>query len=95
MKALSDSIKGKKILTTKIIIFYFFQIHGTYRQKNRIYKEDTFYGKGKLITEASEKELEEDLAERRSENPLAYRSNKLEFELEEKDLRKNKKKRSS
>lgn len=57
------------------------QIHGTYRRKDRIYREDTFYGRGKDIREASKKELADDLHQRTTENPLAFRSNQREFDL--------------
>ena len=70
--------------------YNFFQIHGTYRQKDRIYNEDTFFGQGKSIKEASEDELQKDLTERVSENPLAYSGNKLHFELTQDDIREKK-----
>jgi len=66
------------------------KIHGTYRQKDRIYNEDTFFGQGKSIKEASEDELQKDLTERVSENPLAYSGNKLHFELTQDDIREKK-----
>ena len=65
----------------------FFQLHGTYRQKDRIYREDIFFGKGKSINEASKEELDHDISERISENPLAYTGNKLHFELTEEDIK--------
>lgn len=49
------------------------KIHGTYRQKNKVYREDIFYGKGKSLEECSKDELRADLNERESENHLAYR----------------------
>lgn len=59
-----------------IIIFFFnFQLHGTFRNKYRVYSEDIFYGKGKALDEVTEEERQRDLAERKSENPLAYRGN--------------------
>lgn len=61
-------------------------MHGTYRRKDRIYTEEIFYGKGKAITEVTEEQLNEDLKERLSENPKAYRENKLEFNLTESEL---------
>ena len=64
------------------------QLHGTYRQKDRIYREDIFYGFGKKLDEANFDEIEKDIAERQSENPLAYTNNKLDFELTDKDLKK-------
>jgi lathosterol oxidase len=63
-----------------------FQLHGTYRQKDRIYNEETFFGQGKSIKDASEDELKQDLTERVSENPLAYSGNKLHFELTEEEI---------
>ena len=65
------------------------QIHGTYRQKDRIYREDIFYGKGKALNEASEAELARDIAERRSENPLAYDNDKNTNELTNDDLKRD------
>lgn len=74
------SDKNWKQLQIKFQEFFFSpQIFGSYRRKDRIYKEDTFYGQGKSLSEASVDEVAEDMAERLSENPLAYRSNKLEF----------------
>lgn len=61
-------------------------MHGTYRRKDRIYKEDVFYGKGKPLSEASPEELKEDMEERQSENPLAYRENELVYKLSESEL---------
>merc|ERR1711976_651622 len=55
------------------------KIHGTYRQKDRIYREDIFWGKGKDVTEASHEELAADLNEREDENPLAYSDNKNKY----------------
>lgn len=49
------------------------KIHGTYRQKDKVYREDIFYGKGKDIAECSRSELTTALEERESENVLAYR----------------------
>ena len=64
-------------------------MHGTYRQKDRIYTEDIFYGQGKPINEATQEELMKDVAERKSENPMAYRNNEMEFMLNEDDLKKH------
>jgi len=50
-------------------------LHGTYRRKDRIYREDIFYGQGKDLKEASVEELKEEMEERESENPLAYSGN--------------------
>jgi len=55
------------------------QIHGTYRQKGKIYREDIFWGQGKDITEATEQELMADSGERMDENPLAYGDNKNKY----------------
>lgn len=66
---------------------FYFQLHGTYRRKDRIYTEDTFFGKGKALSEATETELKADIEERLSENPIAYRENKLVYKLTENDLK--------
>lgn len=63
------------------------KIHGTYRRKDRLYTEDIYYGQGKALTEATQEELAADIDERLSENPLAYRGNKLEFQLTAEDLK--------
>ena len=60
------------------------------RQKDRIYREDIFFGKGKSLSEATHDEIQQDNTERISENPLAYTGNKLQFELSEQEI-KNKK----
>lgn len=65
----------------------FFQIHGTSRKKDRVYTEDIFYGKGKALNEVPPEVLANDIAERKSENPLAYRNNQNVNELTEKDLK--------
>lgn len=67
-------------------IKYWDVLHGTYRKKDRIYREDLFYGQGKAISEADQKELAADIAERVSENPLAYEGNTHHFHLEKGDL---------
>ncbi|CAB3364857.1 Hypothetical predicted protein [Cloeon dipterum] len=64
------------------------KIHGTYRRKDRIYHEDIYYGRGKDIREASVQEVAEDLHQRTTENPLAFRGNKREFDLSEDDVAK-------
>lgn len=51
------------------------QLHGTYRRKDRVYGEDIFYGKGLALDEVSKEVLAKDIAERNSENPLAYKGN--------------------
>lgn len=48
------------------------RLHGTLRQKDKIYREDIFWGKGKDIKEASPEERDADIGERMDENPLAY-----------------------
>nr|XP_022908522.1 methylsterol monooxygenase 1-like [Onthophagus taurus] len=68
-------------------IYFWDILHGTYRRKDRLYTEDTYYGQGKALNEATASEIKADLQERKSENPLAYRGNKLEFDLNEKDLK--------
>lgn len=67
-------------------IYYWDKLHGTYRLRDRVYTEEIFYGKGKALTEVSSKELAQDIAERNSENPLAYRDNRLIFKLSDKDV---------
>lgn len=52
-------------------------IHGTYRRKDRIYREDIFYGSGKAFDEATPEELINEMEERNSENPSAYRDDDL------------------
>lgn len=66
---------------------FIFQLHGTLRQKDRLYTEDTFWGAGKKLTEATASEIEADLKERADENPLAYEGNKYGYELTEEDLK--------
>jgi len=55
------------------------QIHGTVRMKDRIYREDIFWGKGKEVNNATREELEADIGERKDENPLAYDNNKNKY----------------
>lgn len=62
-------------------------MHGTFRNKYRVYSEDIFYGKGKALDEVSKEELIRDLAERKSENPHAYRGDVNENVLTEKDIK--------
>lgn len=59
------------------------KIHGTYRQKNKVYREDIFYGKGKDISSCTQSELIEDLSQRESENVLAYRGQVRDEQVEE------------
>ncbi|GJQ72876.1 hypothetical protein Trydic_g1524 [Trypoxylus dichotomus] len=61
-------------------------LHGTYRRKDRVYTEDIYYGRGKELTNATAEELKADIEERKSENPKAYRENKLVYDLSDKDL---------
>ncbi|XP_059617724.1 uncharacterized protein LOC132262467 [Phlebotomus argentipes] len=67
-------------------IKYWDTLHGTQRRKDRVYTEDTFYGVGKNLKDASKEELINDIRERQSENPLAYRDNKNEYVLTKNDL---------
>lgn len=62
------------------------QLHGTLRRKDRIYREDIFHGKGKSFSEASDREIQADIQERESENPLAYKENVLEYKLTDADI---------
>lgn len=57
------------------------KIHGTYRQKDKVYNEEIFFGQGKDIAECDETELKTDLDERRSENKLAYRGDVKEEQV--------------
>ncbi|KAK7079319.1 hypothetical protein SK128_021123 [Halocaridina rubra] len=59
------------------------KIHGTYRQKNKVYREDIYYGKGKDINECTTDELKADLDERESENVLAYRGTVRDEQVQE------------
>merc|ERR1711936_572607 len=54
-------------------------LHGTARRKDRIYREDIFWGKGKDIAEATSEEIEADVGQRKDENPLAYDNNKNKY----------------
>jgi lathosterol oxidase len=54
-------------------------LHGTLRQKDKIYREDIFYGAGKDISQATKEELQADERERFDENPLAYQQNKNKY----------------
>ena len=69
-------------------LYILLQIHGTSRQKDRIYREDIYYGQGKALADATQTEIQDDIGERRDENPLAYDDNKLVFDLTESDLKK-------
>lgn len=64
-------------------MFIWDKIHGTYRQKSKVYREDIFYGKGKDITECTKNELRNDLSERESENILAYRGTVRDEQINE------------
>lgn len=57
------------------------QLHGTYRRKDRVYDENIFYGQGLPFDQVSEEVLLNDIAERNSENPLAYKTNTNENAL--------------
>ncbi|KAI4459767.1 sterol desaturase [Holotrichia oblita] len=70
----------------QFVVIFIYQLHGTYRRKDRVYTEDTFYGKGKQLTEVTAEELKADIEERKSENPKAYRGDKLVYILSDKDL---------
>lgn len=70
---------------------YFLQIFGTYRQKDRIYREDLFYGQGKALSEVTPEEMAEELEERSNENPLAYHENVMLYKLDDEELEKVKK----
>lgn len=71
---------------TNVVCVY--QIHGTYRRRDRIYREDIFYGRGKALQEATEEEIRSDIQERESENPLAYRNKEMVYKITDKDLKK-------
>lgn len=71
------------------MLFILLQLHGTFRNKYRIYSEDIFYGKGKAFDDVSPEILQKDIAERKSENARAYRGNVNENELTEDDLNMN------
>ena len=71
---------------THILYRQFFQLHGTYRQRDRVYHEDVFWGNGKSLKEASPEELAQDMKERTSENPLAYQGNQLVNALSEEEI---------
>jgi len=64
------------------------KIHGTYRRRDRIYREDIFYGRGKALREATEEEIKSEIQERESENPLAYRNNEMVYKITKTDLKK-------
>nr|XP_045614083.1 delta(7)-sterol 5(6)-desaturase erg32-like [Procambarus clarkii] len=59
------------------------KIHGTYRQKDKVYREDIYYGKGKELIQCTRKELTEELEERESENHLAYRGPQRDDQVKE------------
>ena len=60
-----------------------FQWHGTYRQKDRIYHEDVYFGRGKAIDEATADEFEQVGERWRQEFSSNERSsNKHKFEFE-------------
>jgi len=55
-------------------IYIWDKLHGTYRQKDRVYREDIYYGFGKALGECSASELQEEMEERQSENATAYQT---------------------
>jgi len=55
-------------------IYIWDKLHGTYRQKDRVYREDIYYGFGKALGECSASELQEEMEERQSENVTAYQT---------------------
>ena len=55
-----------------------FQWHGTYRQKDRIYHEDVYFGRGKAIDEATADEFEQ--VGERWRQELSSNEHKFEFE---------------
>ncbi|XP_062551040.1 lathosterol oxidase-like [Armigeres subalbatus] len=67
-------------------IYYWDILHGTYRQKDRVYSENIFYGRGKKLDEVSREVLQTDIIERNLENPQAYRNNLHRYKLNQKDL---------
>ncbi|XP_055599752.1 uncharacterized protein LOC129748961 [Uranotaenia lowii] len=67
-------------------IYYWDVLHGTYRQKNRVYTEDIFYGRGKKIDEVSAEVLESDIVQRNLENPHAYKNSVHRYKLNHEDL---------
>ncbi|GAB0097319.1 delta(7)-sterol 5(6)-desaturase erg32 [Sergentomyia squamirostris] len=67
-------------------IKYWDTLHGTARRKDRVYTEDIFYGVGKSFEDVPEDILLNDLRERESENPLAYRDNQNEYVITDKDV---------
>lgn len=55
-----------------------------------MYTENTYYGDGKRLDEVTQEELKADLAERESENPLAYRG-KMEYKFSKNEIKSMKK----
>lgn len=76
-------LRSSQISQYLMMIFPAPQIHGTYRKKDRIYREYLFSGKGKAITEATKEELLEEIEEREAENVKAYRKTGYEKEFAE------------
>lgn len=66
-------------------------MHGTYRRKDRVYDENIFYGKGLALDEVPADVLLRDIAERNSENPLAYTDNVNVNQLSEAEVMAGKK----
>merc|ERR1711976_955288 len=69
-------------------IEYWDKLHGTFRRKDRIYREDIFWGHGKDLKEATADEIAQDVTERVSENPLAYANDTYAYSLEDSDIKK-------
>ncbi|XP_021700212.1 lathosterol oxidase-like [Aedes aegypti] len=67
-------------------IYYWDILHGTYRQKDRVYSENIFYGRGKKLDEVSKEVLQTDIMERNLENPQAYRNSFHRYKLDQSDL---------
>jgi len=69
-------------------IVYVYKIHGTYSRRDRIYREDIFYGRGKALQGTNEEEIKSEIQERESENPLVYRNNEMVYKITDTDLKK-------
>ncbi|KAK3880002.1 hypothetical protein Pcinc_015476 [Petrolisthes cinctipes] len=62
---------------------YWDKLHGTLRRKDRVYREDLYYGKGKDVSQCTRAELQNALTERESENVTAYRGTIREEQINE------------
>jgi hypothetical protein len=69
-------------------IVYVYKIHGTYSRRDRIYREDIFYGCGKALQGKNEEGIKSEIQERESENPLVYRNNEMVYKITDRDLKK-------